>query len=414
MTPNKLTLKIERPAYGNVYIAKLEGKVVMVSGQTMPGETVEVTVDKDRKDYITATVSRIIEPSPDRVKPECEYFGICGGCHLQHIPYEQQIKMKEDILSNCLKRIAKTEIDLSESLVGNSPWKYRIRGQFKVEGDDSGFYKENTRDVVNIDKCLIMTDDLNKHFQKARELVKMHGIKELHITSGDRPVALLKVSREFPHNVDLNSLVSKFTDAGFPGLSIDTGETMALNFGDPYLSLDLDGLKYSISPMSFLQSNWDVNIAMIRLIKKELQLTGKEKILDLYAGAGNFSLPLAEGCEVTGIEENPYAIDDGMRNLELNNITRYRFVKSRAEEFQAEQRPGILILDPPRLGLSNKVTDNVLQMLPEKILYISCNPTTFARDIKKLLTRYEFNSVRMVDLFPQTFHIETMAFLSLK
>lgn len=414
MAPEKLTLKIERPAYGNVYIAKLEGKVVMVSGMTMPGETVEVIVDKDKKDYITATVSRIIEPSPDRIRPGCEYFGICGGCHLQHIPYEKQIKMKEDILTNCLKRIAKTEIELSDSLIGNSPWKYRLRGQFKVSGDDTGFYKANTRDVVNIEKCPVMTDDLNQHFQKARALVKIPGINELHITSGDKSVALLRVPRDFPHNVDLNRLVSEFRDAGFPGLSIDTGENMALNFGDPYLSLELDNLKYSVSPMSFLQSNWNVNVSMIRLIKDELRLSGKEKILDLYAGAGNFSLPLAEGCDVTGVEESPYAIEDGRRNLELNGIKNYRFVNSKAEDFQAEEKPDILILDPPRLGLSNKVTDNVLQMLPEKILYISCNPTTFARDIRKLLTRYEFRSVRMVDLFPQTFHIESMAFFSLK
>lgn len=414
MPDERLTLKIERPAYGNVFIARHEGKVVMVNGHTMPGETVEVVVEKERKDYITASVSEIIEPSANRIEPRCRYFGICGGCHYQHIPYERQVELKEEILKDCLKRIAKIEIDLSAFVTGDDQWNYRLRGQFKVSGDEIGFYRENTRDVVNIESCPLMTDDVNRHLDKARDILKFDGIKELHITSGDRTVALLKVTGDFPHNVDLNSLVSDFRDAGFPGLSIDTGEKTVLNFGDPYFSLELDGLDYSASPMSFIQSNWSMNLSMARLIKEELQPSKGDRILDLYSGAGNFSLPLAGSCEVTGIEDNPYAIEDGKRNLELNNIKSCRFIRSSAEDFHTDEKFNIIILDPPRPGLANRVISNVLDMLPERIVYVSCNPTTFSRDIKKLITRYRIESIRMVDIFPQTFHIETLAFLMLK
>jgi len=397
-----------------MFIARHEGKVVMVNGHTMPGETVEATVEKDRKDYITASVSKIIKPSPLRTEPGCRYYGICGGCHYQHIPYKKQAELKEEILMDCLKRIAKVEMELSASATGEDHWNYRLRGQFKVSGDEIGFYRENTRDIVNIESCPLMIDDVNRNLEKAKDILKFDGIKELHITSGDRTVALLKVTGNFPHNVDLNSLASDFMDAGFPGLSIDTGEKTVLNFGEPYFSLVLDGLDYSVSSMSFIQSNWKMNLSMVRLIKDGLQPAKGDRILDLYSGAGNFSLPLAGSCEVTGVEDNPYAIEDGRRNLELNKVKSCRFIRSSAEDFHADEKFNVIILDPPRPGLTNSVMSNVLDMLPERIVYVSCNPTTFSRDIKKLVTRYRIESIRMVDIFPQTFHIETLAFLSLK
>jgi 23S rRNA (uracil1939-C5)-methyltransferase len=413
MPSQLLTLKIEKPAYGNVFIARHDGKIVMVKGHAMTGETVEVRIEKERKDYITASISKIIEPSTDRIEPKCKYYGICGGCHLQHIPYSLQVKLKEDVLKDCLRRIGKIDTDISESLRGTAQWNYRLRGQFKVSGDEVGFYRENTRDIVDIESCPIINDDVNDHLDKARELLNADGIKELHITAGDRTAALLKVTKEFPHNVDLNSLASDFRNSGFPGLSIDTGENMVLNFGDPYISLALDGLDYSISPMSFIQGNWNMNLSIIKYLKEQLNDVKGNKILDLYSGAGNFSLPLAERFEVTGVEENPHAIEDGRRNLEMNGINNYQFIKSSAEDYKADEKFDVIILDPPRPGLTNEAMSNVLEMMPHDIVYISCNPTTFARDLKKLSSRYNIKSVRMADLFPQTFHIESLAFLSL-
>jgi 23S rRNA (uracil1939-C5)-methyltransferase len=413
MSSEKLTLKIEKPAYGNLFIARHEGKVVMVRGHTMPVETVEAAVERERKDYIAASVSKVIDPSPDRIEPRCRYFGICGGCHYQHIPYELQVKLKEDTLRDCLKRIGKLDMVLSDSVVGDDPWSYRLRGQFKVSGRDIGFYKENSRDVVNIETCPVMADDINRYLSKARGLIQDEGIRELHITSGDKAAALLKVDDAFPQRVDMNNLASRFEEAGFSGLSIETSGGIMLDFGEPYITLEIDDLKYSVSPQSFLQSNWSMNLSMIRLIKEGLQPLKDKRILDLYSGAGNFTLPLADENDVTGVEENPYAVEDGRKNSESNEIRKCRFINSPAEDYRADEEFDILILDPPRPGLTNKAMRNVLGMLPEKIVYVSCNPTTLARDLRKLAARYDIESVRMIDLFPQTFHIEALAFLRL-
>ncbi len=414
MASKRLTLKIERAAYGNLYIARHEGKVVMVKGLTMPGETVEVAIEKEKKDYITAFLVKVIEPSPSRIEPACVYYGKCGGCQYQHIPYKEQVKIKEDVLKDCLRRIAKNDTPLSESIISTDIWNYRLRGQFKVSEKKIGFFREHTWNVIDVESCPIINSNVNDHLARVRELLKMDHIKEVHITTGDKAVTLLNVEPDFPHNVDMNKLFLDFKKAGFPGLSIDTGKGMVLNFGEPYITLDLAGLKYSISPLSFVQSNWSMNLSIISLIKEELGPLKGKKVIDLYSGAGNFSLPLADEGIITAVEENPHAIDDGRRNLEINGINNYKFINSSAEEFRPDEKPDIIILDPPRPGLTNSVMENVLDIMPERLVYVSCNPTTFARDLKKLAARYNVQSIRMADLFPQTYHIETIAFFSLK
>lgn len=408
-----MQLTIDSPAYGGFFIGRHEGKVVMVKGAVIPGEKAEVSIEEEKKDYIAASVKRIIEPSPHRIKPACDYFGTCGGCHLQYISYEKQVQLKEDILRDCLRRLAKIDIGLSESIIDNNPWNYRFRGQFKISRGKIGFYREKTREVIDIETCPLMADSVNNCLGKSRQLLKEPKFTELHITSGDSYVALLKSRADGISIKGADKIAALFLSSGFSGLCIET-QNRLLQYGQPYAAMPLDGLKYTISPMSFLQSHWMLNQKVVRLIKDRLQPLKGKKILDLYSGAGNFSLPIAGDAEVTAVEENPHAIADGKRNLKINNIKNCRFICSAAEKFYTKEHFNILILDPPRSGLTNRVINTVFTIMPEQIIYISCNPATLSRDLKKLFKKYEVESVRLIDFFPQTFHIESLVFLSLK
>ncbi|MEW6600988.1 MAG: methyltransferase domain-containing protein, partial [Nitrospirota bacterium] len=209
-------------------------------------------------------------------------------------------------------------------------------------------------------------------------------------------------------------LASRLMNAGLSGLMAMIGDNPPLLFGKTYMTAGLLDYKYTLSPPSFIQANWGLNQSIVKIVRDTLLPFKGMKVLDLYAGAGNFCIPLAGDAEVTAVEGNPYAIEDGRRNLEINNITNCTFIRSTAERFQPGDHYDIVLLDPPRPGLSHKVMIKVLEMLPQRIVYLSCNPATFSRDLRKLSANYDIESVRMIDFFPQTFHIETLAFLNLK
>ncbi len=415
MKNNKTTLilKVDSPAYGGLSIGRHEGKIVMIEGAAIPGETVEVRIEKEKKDYIAASVAKIIQPSPYRIKPLCQYFGSCGGCHLQFMTYEKQVQIKEDILRDCLKRLAKINIGLSESIINDNLWNYRYRGQFKISHGNIGFYRGKTREVIDIDHCPLMIEGINIYFKTAKALLKTFDTGEIYLSYGDGCIALLKVPAcKAKAGAVRDKLGSMFLDSGFSGLFIDNKNI--LRYGEQYITLNLENLKYTVSPMSFFQSNWRLNQAVVKFIQDNLQPLKGKKILDLYSGAGNFSLLLAQEAEIIAVEDNPYAIEDGKRNLAINHMKQYRFVRSAAEKFRILDNIHIVMFDPPRQGLSDRIISEALAVMPERIVYISCNPATFARDLKKLLKKYAIESIRMVDFFPHTFHIEALAFLRLR
>jgi len=410
-----LTLKIERPAYGGISISRYQGKIVLVNGAFLPGESVEAGIEKEKKDYISASVLKLLTSSPDRINPECEYFGNCGGCHLQHIPYDLQVKLKKSVLSDCLKRIGKIDTELSGPLIPDSPWNYRLRAQFKISGNNIGLYRGKTREVVNIASCPLMTQEINRYYQKARDIISLNRtIRELHIVSGDSTVALVRLSAGQGTAPDLEQLAVQFIEKGFSGLIMENVNRERFGYGRTYATLDISGLTYSVSPSCFSQSNWKLNVQLIDHIKNVLSPLSGREILDLYAGSGNFSLPLAEADRVVAIEENKPSIENGNRSIDINGIENISFIRSSAENYITDDQFDIVITDPPRSGLKDKVINNLLSMMPARIVYVSCNPTTLARDLKKLVKKYDIESVRLVDLFPQTYHIESLVFLTLR
>jgi 23S rRNA (uracil1939-C5)-methyltransferase len=222
---------------------------------------------------------------------------------------------------------------------------------------------------------------------------------------GDSAVAFLK-GREY----DV-ALSGRYMEIGFSGVMLDDDASE----GTAFTVFDLNGLKYTVSPRTFFQAHWDLNKEVVDLVVQRLSPLSGRRVLDLYAGAGNFSLPLAaHDAEVAAVEGDPFAVADGLRNAELNGLKNCSFVRMAAEKYGIKKKFDVLILDPPRPGLTTDMSNKVLESRADTVVYISCNPSTLARDLKKLNANYEIREVRQIDFFPNTFHVETVAFLHLR
>lgn len=406
-------VRAEMPVYGGYVICR-DGKVVFIRG-AIPGELVEIAVEEKKRDYSLATARRIIEPSPYRRRPPCPVFGICGGCQLQFMEYEKQVSVKEEILLDALKRIGDIDITLMPSMVGKE-FRYRRRAQFKVSAHGAiGFYREGTREVVDIEECPLMVDEINAFLRNVRAL-DLRGVRELHVSSGDTMTLLIK-------GTVAEDTVQGLMETGISGIAFENGDSM----GKDYVTLDLNGLRYSVTPWSFFQSHWSLNREVVAEVIRQLTPMGQTRILDLYAGAGNFSLPLSLiAGEVVAVEENSFAVEDGKRNIVLNGIKNCTFVhgtvgknlvskrKDAVARLFEESPYGCMILDPPRTGLSADCIKKVIDSGSERMVYVSCNPATLARDVRKMREHYDLESVRMVDFFPNTYHIEALTFLRRK
>ncbi len=396
-------LKALTPAYGGYTIARDE-KVIFIRG-AIPGEVVEVEISEKKRDYSVAQARAVIEPSEHRVDPQCPVFGVCGGCQLQFITYEKQLSMKDEILLDACKRLGGFEIELGSALAGDQ-WHYRVRAQFKVSKDGTiGFFRSSSRDVVVFEACPLMVHEINTLLKQIKEQNIVSNLNEIHITAGDAPMALLK-GRDYD-----TGFFENFHAIGFSGLRYNE----SVCSGGPFSGFRMDDFYYTVSPMTFLQSHWNLNTSLVNLVVREMMPMEGKRVLDLFAGAGNLSLKAAVNAdEVVAVEENPFAVEDGKRNCSLNKIRNCRFVKSTAEKFRIKKKFDIIILDPPRPGLTSIVLKKILDNPSDMIVYLSCNPSTLARDVKKFMEKYEVCSVRQVDLFPNTFHIESLAFLRLK
>jgi len=421
--PHKnIILRAGAPVYGGYTLGRTAAapKIILIRG-AIPGEMVEVSVNEEKKDYYIASVENVIEPSEYRIQPKCASFEACGGCQFQYISYGEQVVIKQQVLTDSLRRIGNIIVAPDTPIINEDAiWKYRFRGQFKVENGLIGFYKEKSNEIVDTDYSPLMIDPINEALKSVRSAMSaqpelFRDINEIQISCGDGTYASIKANPRAKHDrLFWDSLADLLLECCFEGVFIKT-QLETLKYGRQYLALSLDGISYTASPMSFFQSNWKLNRVMVDFIKDRLQPLSGKRVLDLFSGAGNFSLPLAQDAdEVIAVEENPFAVEDGKRNLRLNRIQNMCFYRAAAEAYDISRYSpfDIVIVDPPRAGLSPKIVENLLQAHPATIVYISCNPSTLARDLKRLAPNYEIESIRLVDLFPQTYHIETLVFLA--
>lgn len=388
------------PVYGGYALARVPGTGVLFVRGALPGEEVRVRVGERKRDYAFADAAEILSPSPHRVEPPCEVFGTCGGCQLQHASYPYQLEMKRAILQEAFRRIGRMDA-VPEIAPAGEPFGYRFRGQFKTDGEAIGFFAARSRRLVPVSRCPLMVDAINRALPSLRGLVPAG---EIHLASDGARVAAWLPGVRFDPRL-----------AGRAGEALHGIVSEDRVWGEGTVSLPLGGLSYTVSPRSFFQANWRMNLALVGRLASLLGEGREGRVLDLYAGAGNFALPLARRCgEVVAVEGETRAFADLHGNVRGNALPNVRPVKSRVEAYRPSGRFDAVVLDPPRSGLSPKALSLVRGIAAGRILYVSCNPSTLARDVKSLSDRYDLASLAMHDFFPNTHHVEALAVLTLR
>ncbi len=468
--PVMFELEVVGYAAGGKSIAKKDGKVIFIEG-AVPGDVVDVKIIKNKKDWAEGIVQHLHRPSQDRVAPFCKHFGVCGGCKWQMLPYEKQVMYKQEEVEQHLKRIGKVSIPpIQEIAAASETTYYRNKLEFTFsskkyftkeeilalqlpEGEKLGlpsipalgFHVPGAFDkVIDIDECFLQQEPSNEIRNALRKFVLQKGFTYYDIrnhvglmrnlmirscTAGDLMVNVVFGEEEnpsinevmeflkttFPRITSLYYTVNKkFNDSIFD-------QTPILYSGNPYAIEKLGALKFKISPKSFFQTNTTQAETLYQITKDFAALTGNEVVYDLYCGTGSIGIFVSDKAKkVIGVELIEEAIHDANENVALNSISNALFyagdVSSVCNDdfFIQHGRPDVIITDPPRAGMHEKLIDQILRMEAPLVVYVSCNPATQARDLNLLAEKYEVTAVKPVDMFPHTHHIENVVQMKLK
>jgi 23S rRNA (uracil1939-C5)-methyltransferase len=439
-----------------------DGLVVFVDG-AVPGDVVDVWVQKKKGGFAEGRVERLVTPSPDRVGAFCQHFSVCGGCKWQNLDYAAQLRHKNQAVLDAFERIAKVEVGEFESIVG-SPLTtfYRNKLEFGfankrwlldselndpdvVMGHGLGFHRAGAFDkVVDIQKCWLQADPSNDIRNAARRIALEQGLEfydlrrhqgflrnlMLRTTTTGEVMVLVSFAQDQPEVIEgfLSALLAQFPDLTSIVYCINPkfNDTvfdlpMVTWHGKGYVEEQLGDLRFKIGPKSFFQTNSLQAKQLYDSVVEFAGLSGTENVYDLYTGTGSIALYVARSCrQVVGIEEVPDAIADAEENRRRNGIDNAIFyvgdVKNVLSPEFAERhgRPDLVITDPPRAGMHEKAVQFLLDLAAPRIVYVSCNPATQARDLQLLDAKYRVLRVRPVDMFPHTHHIENVALLELK
>ncbi len=383
----KLRLSLTGMAFEGGAIGRHDGQVVFVT-YGIPGEEAVVEIERRSKDYLMGRVVEVLSPSPHRVEAPCPYYGSCGGCQWQHIDYPFQVELKGRIVGEQLRRIGKfEEPPVAATVTAEERWHYRNHARFSTDRQGQlGFVSLLRRRFVRIDHCRIMHPWINGVLERLQG--KCAGLHQVAIRYGVRTEQAL-----------IHPSLKAIDD------SIPSGQTS--------YEEELLGKRFRISGASFFQVNSRQAEVLIEVVREKLALAQDQLLLDAYAGVGTFAVLLAPYVKrVIAIEESPAAVADAVINQAgIKNIV---FYQGKVEQILPElrQRPQAAILDPPRVGCHPDVIAAVLKRPPARLVYVSCDPATLARDLRALCQGgYRLQEVQPVDMFPQTFHIESVATL---
>jgi 23S rRNA (uracil1939-C5)-methyltransferase len=421
-------LDITSLVHGGRGIGRYDGKAVFVP-MTVPGDRVSCRVTKSKKRYVEAELHEIIVPSPLRREPPCPFFGSCGGCQWQHIPYREQTRWKEKIFSDLMVRNKVTAIENFKPIVpAPDEWNYRNRVQFKCHHSSQqlavGFYQQGSHAVVDIDKCRLVSSPIQKTLDLLRKELtnspRPDCVPQVDVACGDDGEVRLLLHVRQQGRKQLRSWLQEFASHHQLNacLSADSKEAPETVYGEGDLSVKVDQPEITLryGPGGFVQVNSVQNSKMVASMLKLLALNGTEKVLDLFCGMGNFSLPVARRAgRVTGVEDSVSSIAHARLNATANNIKNAEFHAADAASVMSRYLTAddldLIVLDPPRTG-NYLVSQGLLKLGAKRILYVSCDPATLVRDLMPLVDNgYKVVSSQPFDLFPQTWHIESMTLL---
>lgn len=440
-------LEIKEIVQGGEGLAKYENFAVFVP-QSVPGDIIQAKIISVKPNYARALINEILYPSELRVKPQCSVVRECGGCQSQEMAYKDQLKTKEKILFDNLHRIGDIPEDILEKaknpIIGmENPYFYRNKGQFPFEKEKGkirgGFYYPKSHNIVEFDRCYIQNDKINFVFRKVKSLLKKYDIsiydEKTHkgffrhlivkhaFTTNQTLIGFVTSPGKFPEidkiieflTEEIPELVGIVQNINDKQSNSILGEKNKIIYGNDYITEQLEDLKFRISIDTFFQVNPVQAVCIFNTVLDFAGLTGKETVLDAYAGAGAIAIWTARFAkQVIGVEMVKSAVDNGILNSKLNNVENVTLINAKVEEILPKilyQNPcDIVILDPPRKGCEDFILNTLEENRVKKIIYVSCNPATLARDAKILCSsNYRLKTFLPVDMFPQTYHLETVA-----
>ncbi|MBC5992585.1 23S rRNA (uracil(1939)-C(5))-methyltransferase RlmD [Pontibacter cellulosilyticus] len=443
-------------------LARHDNMVIFVGG-VAPGDVVDLRVTRKKKSFMEAVPVAFREYSELRVQPFCEHFGVCGGCKWQHISYDTQLHYKQKQVKDNLERIGKVALPEFDPILGSEKTRYyrnkleftfsntswltneQIQSGQEFDRDALGFHIPGRFDkILDIKHCYLQPDPSNAIRLEVRNYAKQHNlpffdivkqegymrnliirtantgelmvIVQVYEDRSEEMVALMEhLVTTFPEITSLQYVVNPKGNETYHDLEVVCYK------GLPYIHEEMEGIKFRVGPKSFYQTNADQAYELYRLTRELAALTGNELVYDLYTGAGTIANFVAKQArEVIGIEYVPSAIEDAKINSQINNITNTTFYAGDMKDILSDElierhgRPDVVITDPPRAGMHQDVVEKLLQVHPNRIVYVSCNPATQARDLELLSAKYDVTRVQPVDMFPQTHHVENIVLLTAK
>jgi 23S rRNA (uracil1939-C5)-methyltransferase len=445
-----INIKLEDLAYGGDCVGHHKGLAVFVNSG-VPGERVRVKITQKKKSYARGRIKKVIYSSSRRIEPGCDVYDQCGGCQIQEINYPYQLKLKKDIVGDALERIGDLEqVTINEVIGADYPWYYRNKAQFPLTEDrdgkiKSGFFGRGSHQVVTNEYCPIhhqlinrtaektidilnQYQDLSVYDEKKHEGLLRHLLVRAGVCTNQATLTFVTSREKFPHLEEISELilnevpelVGVIQNINDRRTNVILGDRMKLIAGKEKLTDYIGKLKFNISPEAFFQTNTLQTRKLYDIVVDYADLEKDEKVFDCYCGIGSIALYLAgQADKVYGIEINQKSVENARKNAKINKINNAKFyqgdVTNKIEELLHNNiKPDLVIFDPPRKGLKKEIIKTMLDITPEKIIYVSCNPSTLARDLKLFSTKYNVERVQPVDMFPQTFHIESVTLLKRK
>ncbi|MCR4604542.1 MAG: 23S rRNA (uracil(1939)-C(5))-methyltransferase RlmD [Eubacterium sp.] len=449
------TYEFEIDSYGNngEGIGHPDGYTLFVK-HAMAGEMVRVKATKIKKNYGYARLEEVLESSPERVKPKCPIANKCGGCDLQHMSYKAQLAFKKSQVYDCLTRLGGVDKSIKLEMLGydgtEGAWNYRNKAQFPVGFDRdggivSGFYVARTHDIIPCEECYIQHPDINSVVKKIMDIIRAEGDASLvydekkhtgwlrHIflrrseTTGELLVCLVVTDRDKQKKTTekiTKELTEKYSDK-IKGICLNInpdetnvilGEEFITLFGDTCIEDAVGDVRYDISLQSFYQVNPYMTKKLYDKAAEYAGLDGTQTVWDLYCGVGTIGLYMAgKASKIIGVESEPSAVIDAKNNAKKNGITNAEFICDSAENAASSlEKADVVVVDPPRKGCDERLIETIGNAHPDRIVYVSCDPATLSRDIKRLSEYgYELKKACVVDQFWQSRHVETVCLLSL-
>lgn len=418
MTDNIITGEVSGMAFGGQGIVRHQGLVVFVPFAA-PGELIRFRITKKKSSFAHAELLEVLSPSPQRVIPKCPYFGHCGGCQLQHLENSVQLEYKRQSIEDTLKRIGRLSINVPPVIASQSQWAYRrhISMHIKPVGNtfEMGYIATDNRSLIPVTQCPIFTEESDPIIHHLRE--KLSHLQNGSTSNEGKAVIFKNRDHRYLIHLQFQSLPSNYSilkdiPSSWSGLVLSASAKI-ISFGNPYGEMEIEGLNIKFSSEVFLQNHPEQSLNIYRHICRLAETVQASQILDLYCGIGISSLLLAkQGREVHGIESNPHAIQLAKENALQNKIDKVIFQCGQVEHLLKKIKiPEFVIVNPPRTGLDPHVCACFASNRPQDLIYISCMPSTLARDLKQLSKHYELVSCQGYDMFPQTAHVETVVHL---